>query len=781
MVKNAASLITIASLLASPLSMVIAGQSATPSRATASPRADQPVDGGWPRAYSTAAGANLLLYQPQVSSWSGQTRMTMYSAVSYQVKGAKAPSLGTIKVESATSVAVPERLVNFSEFTIAEANFPTLPKDQVKGVVADILAAVPREQRVIALDRVLANIDSSQIVPRNIPGVKADPPVVFFSTRPAALVNFDSDPIWSPIEANDLKFAVNTNWDVFEHTPTKTYYLRVNASWMTAPAIKGPWTPVAKLPPSFGKLPADDNWKEVKAALPGKTLTAAQAPTVFVSMTPAEMILMTGEPAYTPVTGTNLLWVNNTESDVFRAGPTGLVYFLVAGRWFSAPRFGGPWTFATLALPDDFKRIPLEHPRSRVLASVPGTSQAVDAVLLAQIPQTASVNRKAIMAPDVSYQGAPQFVPIEKTTVSRAVNTDKDILKVGDLYYMCFQAVWFMSKSPTGPWEVTSSVPKQIYEIPVSSPSYNVTYVTVESSNDDTVTYVAAAAYMGVMIGYGCAVWGTGYYYPPYVYYGGRYPVYYGHYPTYGYGASYNPWTGAYSRGAAVYGPYGGAGMGARYNPRSGTYSRGAVAYGPYGAAGRATAYNPRTGTAAGTRQGANAYGSWGTSAVARGDQWATTSRVTNNVTGNTTRVTQGSGGGTAVSRSGQGGRSTVGVSGSGDMYAGHDGNVYKKNEGGSWQKYDNGGWNNVEKPTPSQRDAAQSGGAQARDRAATSSASPTSQLDRDSAARTQGTQRTYDAGRARTQGGSSSSYRPSTTRSSGGGARPRSGGGRRR
>ena len=125
---------------------------------------------------------NLLLYQPQVASWKDQKQVTMYSAVSYQTKGAKAPSLGTIKIESTTSVAVPERLVNFSEFSIAEANFPTLPKDQLKGVIADILNAVPREQRVIALDRVLASVDSSQIVPRNIPGVKADPPVVFFST-----------------------------------------------------------------------------------------------------------------------------------------------------------------------------------------------------------------------------------------------------------------------------------------------------------------------------------------------------------------------------------------------------------------------------------------------------------------------------------------------------------------------------------------------------------------------------------------------------------------------
>ncbi len=46
-------------------------------------------------------------------------------------------------------------------------------------------------------------------------------------------------------------------------------------------------------------------------------------------------------------------------------------------------------------LPAEFKKIPLEHPRSRVLASVPGTDQATEAVLLAQMPQTARVNQQA--------------------------------------------------------------------------------------------------------------------------------------------------------------------------------------------------------------------------------------------------------------------------------------------------------------------------------------------------------------------------------------------------
>ena len=737
-------------------------------------------DGGWPRAYTTASGAALVIHQPQVASWADQKHATLYAAVSYTAKGAKEPALGTIKVESDTKVAVEQRLVSFSDFTIGESNFPTLQRDGVKAVVSEITTAVPLDERVIALDRVLANIDTSQIIPKNVEGLKADPPTVFFSQTPAVLVNIDGEPVWSPIPQNDLRSAVNTNWDLFEHGPSKTYFLRNERAWLKSSDVKGPWIPAGKLPASFDKLPADENWKDVKATLPGQTIKESQVPRVFVSLEPAELILLKGKPKYEAVQGAKqLLWVSNTDSDVFRMGATGAVYFLVAGRWFSAPDFTGPWTFATPNLPDDFKQIPLEHERSRVRASVPGTAQAIEAVLLAGIPQTARVSR-TVMAPEVEYQGgAPQFEPIEKTSAQRAVNTDKDILKVGDLYYMCFQGVWFMSKTPTGPWQITGEVPKTIYEIPVSSPSHAVTYVTVEDSDNDAVVYATAAAFTGVMIGWGCAVWGTGYYYPPYVWYGGGYPYYRPYYPTYGFGASYNPWTGAYTRGAVAYGPYGGAGVAQRYNPRTGTYSRGAVAYGPYGARGAASAYNPRTGAYGATRQGSNVYGSWGQTGVARGDQWATSSRYTSNVTGNTTRVTQGSEGGGAVTRNapGAGGRSGVARTEGGDVYAGRDGNVYRK-DGDSWQKYDSGGWSSADRPTQQQgQDRATQGGAQTRDRGTTSGWDSTtqSQVNRDSAARAEGAQRTRDAGSVSSGGSSrSGSYRPSGGASRGGGGRRR-------
>jgi hypothetical protein len=755
--------------------------------AAAAPNAPKPpVDGGWPRFYGLPSGGSLLVYQPQVASWDKQRHLVAFAAVSYRAKDADKPALGTVKLEADTKVSVEDRLVEFKPLQITEANFSTLQKPAVQEITAQIDKAIPDDDRVIALDRVLANIDKSGVIPKNVEGVKADPPAIFFSKTPAVIVNIDGDPIWSPIKDNDLKYAVNTNWDLFQHTQTNTYYLRNDTSWLKATDVKGPWTAAGTLPASFKKLPPDDNWKDVKANLPGKPATSV--PKVFVTTKPGELILLTGEPAYAAVAKTKLLWVSNTDSDVFRAGKTGTVYYLVAGRWFSAPDFTGPWTFATLTLPPEFKQIPLEHPRSRVLASVPGTDQAAEAVMLAQIPQTARVNRKEVKAPDVAFQGDPNFQPIEQTTVQRAVNTDKDVFKVEGKYYMCYQGVWFVSATATGPWEVASSVPEAIYKIPVSSPANYVTYVTVEDSSDEWVTFAAAAAYTGVMISWGCAVWGSGWYYPPYYGYGGFYPYYYPGFATYGYSAWYNPYTGAYGRSARVYGPYGGAGVGARYNPRTGTYARGAAAYGPYGARGVAQAYNPRTGAYAATRQGSNVYGSWGSSYVQRGDDWAKTNRYTNNRTGATTRTIQSSEGNGVVRSGPNGGRVAAGSGG--DVYAGRDGNVYRR-DNGTWQKYDNGNWNNTpnqpgDRPTPSadragtDRATTGAGATTRQPSAGTSSTNSTvNQLNRDSAARAEGAARSNSYNNYRSGSGTAGtgSYR------SGGAARsaPRAGGGRRR
>src|SRR5262249_19038501 len=210
-----------------PLQAASRAQSSDAARASG-----EIVDGGWPRAYQTAAGAHLVVYQPQIASWDGRQRLVASAAVSYQATGAAAPLMGTVTIEGRSDVSLDTRLVKFSPFRITESHFSTLDRDELRDVVTEISATIPDEERVIALDRVLASLDKSQIRPGNVADVKADPPAIYYTTRSAVLVSFDGEPIWSPIKDNDLKFAVNTNWDVFQHEATRTFYLRHDRSWL---------------------------------------------------------------------------------------------------------------------------------------------------------------------------------------------------------------------------------------------------------------------------------------------------------------------------------------------------------------------------------------------------------------------------------------------------------------------------------------------------------------------------------------------------------------------
>ena len=146
----------------------------------------------------------------------------------------------------------------------------------------------------------------------------------------------------------------------------------------------------------------------------------------------------------------------------------------------------------------------------------------------------------------VKYDGEPKFTDIAGTSVAYAVNTQSQVLRVAGAYFACDNAVWFKSWSPQGPWTVADSIPKaEIGKIPPSSPVYNLTFVDVYGSTPDVVYVGYTPGYTGSYAYYGVPVYGTGYYYPPYV----GPTVYYPYPVTYGVAVSYNPYTG-YGMGA---------------------------------------------------------------------------------------------------------------------------------------------------------------------------------------------------------------------------------------
>jgi hypothetical protein len=383
----------------------------------------------------------------------------------------------------------------------------------------------------------------------------------------------DGEPVKTDIAATNLGFVVNSNFPLFfEKEGAKEFYLYTGQQWLKGTSLESGWGPAPKLPADMSQVANDPKWAEMKKPIQAPS-AKGKPPTVFYATKPAEVILFQGEPSYAAIPETQLSQATNTDADLFIFNPTKDLYYLAAGRWFRAASLEGPWTFATTELPPDFAQIPSDSPAARVLVSVPGTDQAKDAVLFAQIPTTIEIDpAKAAAEVKVTYNGEPEFKPIEGTALTYATNTSDKVIKVADVYYLCLQGVWFMSPNAQGPWTTAKSVPKEIYSIPPKSPVHNVTYVKQTTTPQGTVQSSYTAGYLGTFIA-GAAVGailahGTGYYYPPYYHYPvGAYPIYHPYAATYGAGAYHNPYTGAVGVGHGVYGPYGGAAAGRAYNP----------------------------------------------------------------------------------------------------------------------------------------------------------------------------------------------------------------------
>lgn len=760
------------------ISMVAAGNLAAKST-------PPPVDPGWPRQRTNEQGS-LVYYQPQVDAWANFKDLTFRMAFSLTPKGGK-EIVGVMELQAQTDVNVDDHSVLLRDFKINEVKLPGLDPaktSQVDQLVRSFLP--PGHTVVMTLDRLVASVEKSQ-APAAVP-VQNDPPAIFVSNTPAILLNVDGEAVRADIAGTNLGFVVNSNFPLFfEKESPRDYYLYTCEQWLKSASMEGGWVPAPKLPKDMTKVANDPKWEQMKKPILSPS-AKGKPPTIFYSNKPAEVILFQGQPAYANISGTQLSYATNTDADLFVYNPTQDYYYLAAGRWFQAPNLKGPWTYTTPHLPPDFANIPENSPAARVLASVPGTDEAKDAVLMAQVPTTAVVDPKAAEQAKVNYNGNPEFKPIEGTSLQYATNTADKVIKVSDVYYLCLQGVWFMSPNPTGPWTTAASVPKEIYSIPASSPVYNVTYVTQTTNPEGSIQSSYTAGYLGTFIA-GAAVGailanGTGYYYPPYYGYPvGGYPVYRPYPCTYGVGAYYKTYPGAYGAAQGVYGPYRGAAAGAAYNPYTGTYARGATAYGPYGSQSVGQAYNPYTGTYAATHQGSNAYSSWGQSVVSNGNKSAYTQHYSN--ANGTVATAQGSQGGKAAASSTKYGSSAAAKTSSGNMYATHDGNVYK-NTGSGWSSYNNGSWNSVNSSASSknaqeQKQSYQNSGAnqaksaqssQKSGQSAQSRNSGSSEVDREAQNRQRGASQSQRFQQASRGGGGSYG---------GGGAGARGGGGGRR
>ncbi len=476
------------------------------------------ADDAWPKQF--VSGENTFsIYQPQIERWQGN-ELQARAAVGLETAASPQPRFGVIWFSALTNVDKESRMVTLHDMSLFKIDFPGTPDEGIDYASA-LNDALPLQPIQIALDRLQANLEVTKVIGRRPQvAVKNTPPRIVYSPRLAVLVLTDGKLVLRQVQGTPLMRAINTRALLLLDTSSGTYYLWLLNRWVQAPAFEGPWTAATNAPAALEtakqqaiadkQVSLDDFTPSVKRAL-----EQGQLPVIYTSTAPAELIQTEGPAQFQPIATTQIFDVSNTASSLFFYRTTQQYYLLISGRWFRARALSGPWAFVEPStLPGDFAQIPLNHPKGAVLASVPGTAEAKQAVIANGIPQTATIARTAQLT--VTYDGSPQFTPITGTGLSYARNAPLPVIQVDPTYYMALQdGVWFVSSSPVRNWLVATSVPPVVYTIPPTSPLYHVTHVYVYGATAQVVYTGYTPGYYGMVVTpSNLVVYGTGYVYP---------------------------------------------------------------------------------------------------------------------------------------------------------------------------------------------------------------------------------------------------------------------------
>ncbi len=488
----------------------------------------------WPKEVSFDKG-NIIVYQPQPEKLEGNL-LTGRSAMALEIAGKKDPIFGVFWFEAHIDTDQEKRTATIYDVNVKRVRWPDSKDTEEQKFTQLVESAIPKAGFTISLERLSASLATAEQEITSLDGLNNEAPQLVFEQQLSVLLMFDGEPKFSDIEKSGYQRAVNTPFLVIKDKNKSQFYMFNGAVWFAANSALGPWASTMSVPTEVVKvLPKTEDGKVVSHISSG-----ASFPKIVVATTASELIVSDGKPKWEAVSGGELLYVKNTETPWLRHIESGNMYLLLSGRWFRAKNTSGPWTFVRAdKLPNSFSSIPSSSDIGGIRSSIAGTPEANEAILDAQIPQTAAIRREDAST-NVEYSGAPEFKKISGTDVAYAVNTSAQVLEIRSKFYVVDNGIWFVSNKAKGPWGVADTIPADdISKIPPSSPVYNTTYVHVYHSTPEVVYVGYTPGYMWSFPYHGVPVYGSGWYYPPY-----RGVIYYPRPPTWGFHVGYNPWTG---------------------------------------------------------------------------------------------------------------------------------------------------------------------------------------------------------------------------------------------
>jgi len=491
----------------------------------------------WPKDIPTSDGGKITIYEPQPESFTGN-KLTGRAAVSVRKNDTDEPIFGAIFFTAILSTDKDSRMADLESLTVTNAKFSGLQDQaEVDNLAALIHKEAPNWNLSLSIDDLVASIKEANPSSSSTQ-FNNDAPKIVYATRPTTLVVLDGAPEIQNDKNLGADKVVNSPNLIFKEG--KQWNLYAGGVWYKSSAVTSGWQPNNSLSAKV-KAVNEQVKKQETENNDGKAITdTPQVTSILVATEPTELLQTNGEPDYKTLEGTSLLYVSNSPNEIFKDINSQKTYVLLSGRWYSASNINGPWAYVPSdKLPEDFAKIPEGSDKDGVLSNVAGTQAAEEARIDAEIPQTAKVDRKTATV-NVQYDGAPEFHNIEGTSLQLAENSNLTVMIDGSgNYFALDNGVWFIANGPNGPWSVANDRPRDVENIPPSSPAYNSRYVYIYDQTPDYVYMGYTAGYLGNYIYGPTIVYGTGYHYRPW------YRHYY--YPrpvTWGFGFNYNPWYG---------------------------------------------------------------------------------------------------------------------------------------------------------------------------------------------------------------------------------------------
>jgi hypothetical protein len=504
------------------------------------PPAQQQQQQDWPRSFTTDDGTVIKIYEPQPEALADNVLKSRW-AISVTAPG-KDPVFGTFWSVANVETDRDNRRVIIQSVKVPNVKFPGQTDDNfISSLKTALETNLPSAAGDLSLDELLSSLDMNTEQKKLSKDLNTTAPRIIYSDRPALLVMIDGQPKLQQNKDWNLDVVVNTPFTIVKAN-NGGFYLYGGKRWYQAQSATGPYSPASNVPSELDQVKsAVDNANSSNAGYIDSASAAqdSRVSDIIVSTSPAELIQTDGKPNFTAIAGTSLSYASNSSNDLFQDGSSGKYFVLIAGRWYSSGSLTGGWHYtASNSLPADFAKIPEGSPKDNVLASVAGTDAAREAIMDAQVPQTAKVDRNSANT-SVNYNGEPQFSPLQGTDMQYSTNTSSSVILDHGIYYTVDNGVWFQAPSPNGPWTVATERPDEVDRIPPSSPLYNTKYVYIYDVTPDYVYMGYTPGYLNTYIYGPTVVYGTGFYYDPW--YNGYY------YPrpwTWGFNVCYNPWAG---------------------------------------------------------------------------------------------------------------------------------------------------------------------------------------------------------------------------------------------